>query len=406
MQGWKPDWHQYMAFQVLSRERPFLVRCSWMASSLFLIGILTFTSVGILQGIDESSCIYASDCFSGYWCSATEGHCEQCFDTYTEKCPVPSDAAFLAVQPARLRVSHHTTVSYLHRASDEVRSEKPVFGISEGLPKDWSWGDKEFGNMCKGCYSDNKGAFVSNIEIGKLHIQAMRRSDWAATAVATVVVLLSVLKELRDTQLLELTWQEKGSGLGVGWNVAIWILSSLRHFAFLPAIVCTVPTLIIVTGGNALRVCMDTVALLFVLELDILMVHLALDEEELPSLYQQVAVALKKRNPHWSHWAEWVHILVLFIAVFYQLRLPLWSDTFDDYTLGLFATPLAFLFTSLFSVVVMPPAGSRCGAFASVFAKWFVGMAWFVLMIAVSNQNRAELLGRIFDKIALSHLRL
>lgn len=350
--------------------------------------ILTFTAVGILQSIDEPSCIYHSDCHNGYWCSAIEGHCEQCFAQFAEKCTEPNNASFLtmpsSMQPSRMRGTHRRTVAYLYRTPDEGRGDKLAFG-------DY-FQEEELGNMCKGCYSEKDSAFVSSVGMGKLHIQTMRRSDWAAVFVAAFVVVLSVLKELRHIQLLELAWREKGAELGVGWNSAIWILTSLRHFAFLPAILCTVPTMIITTGGNALNICVDSVGILFVLELDVFMVLLFVDDQEVPSLCQQVSAAMKKREGPWSHSLDMAHLFAFFMAVGLQVKTLLWANTMHEYGRGYVAIPLAFLLAAFISVTVKPPLGSRCGALASVFAQWFVGMAWFLLMMVASNQDRAKVI--------------
>ena len=41
--------------------------------------------------------------------------------------------------------------------------------------------------------------------------------------------------------------------LGAGWRHALIVLLGIRRWLFLPALVCTVPLLVMVEGGDALK---------------------------------------------------------------------------------------------------------------------------------------------------------
>lgn len=58
------------------------------------------------------------------------------------------------------------------------------------------------------------------------------------------------------------------SRLSTRWSFGLKLLGGIRHCTFLPALVATVPRLVLYNGGDALNVCLTTVALLFLADVD------------------------------------------------------------------------------------------------------------------------------------------
>lgn len=248
-------------------------------------------------------------------------------------------------------------------------------------------GRKDFNAMCDGCFSEEQGRQVTRFEAARMKVASMRMCDWATVLVCVMVVVLYILEELRDNLLLEVALEASGADLGFGWHCAVWFLCSMRHFAFLPCIVYCVPTLITTSGGNALKVCLDTVAVLFVLELDNIMVRLALSAPELPSLQQRLGAALAKPGrATTSLWSDRLHVLLISAAVYFQLLSALWVTDMPTHGCVLVAIPSAFLASALLEVPLSRPPGSRGRALASVLGQWTVGLVWLLVNISAAGE--------------------
>jgi hypothetical protein len=57
-----------------------------------------------------------------------------------------------------------------------------------------------------------------------------------------------------------------GDRLGRGLRIALTLLGGVRRWVFLPTLVAVVPVLVLVKGGDALSVCFNTIAILFLTE--------------------------------------------------------------------------------------------------------------------------------------------
>ena len=57
-----------------------------------------------------------------------------------------------------------------------------------------------------------------------------------------------------------------GDRLSRGSRLALTLLGGVRRWVFLPALVAAVPVLVLFMGGDALSVCFNTIAILFLTE--------------------------------------------------------------------------------------------------------------------------------------------
>ena len=70
------------------------------------------------------------------------------------------------------------------------------------------------------------------------------------TAAAQIAII--VVGELKDILLCSMAIAHAGK-LSAGWRHALIFLLGIRRWIFLPALVCTVPLLVMVEGGDALK---------------------------------------------------------------------------------------------------------------------------------------------------------
>ena len=112
-------------------------------------------------------------------------------------------------------------------------------------------------------------------EIRKHHVWAMGMSDWAALCLCTALVALGVSHELHDIDLCNFVLTATRSLLDDGTHTtasaeetlhaqapsrrAGLLLNFVRRWVFLPAIVATVPFLVVMKGGDATSVCFNSV---------------------------------------------------------------------------------------------------------------------------------------------------
>lgn len=417
----EPDWHQVTALQVLSPASnvPVPVKVAWMASSVVLVVLLTMVTMGILHGIDESTCLSQSDCFNGYWCSSRLGTCNPCHDpgspfTMTQ-CDGRNEAKSLLSMP-KAHVSAgdaNETVSFLRgrraathgHLSGHAHEQLDHHGARDG---------DEFDIMCNACYNERTGAYMHFYNSIRQNIQSMRRCDWATVVLAEAVAVMTIIKHIRDIRLFDITWTTADPKPARGWLVAMWLLSSVRQFAFLPIVLMTVPHLIAVGGGGALRVCLDTVGVLFVLELSGLMIFFIrsrLDGEKRRELDSQVRRSLVvargwdlsdsgKAGTDGLAWSERIHVLLLLSATLFLQSLPLWVESPKRYWLAWwFTIPVAFLVAD-FASDVGGVHGTGASAIASRLGRFLCGAAFFCLGVEFAGVDDLRSLVFFLSQVA------
>lgn len=82
------------------------------------------------------------------------------------------------------------------------------------------------------------------------------------------VVGLSVVGELKDATLCSIALARGRAQLSKKWELALWLHSTFRVHALLSAILSAVPIVILTRGGEAMTVAFNTVAILFLTEIE------------------------------------------------------------------------------------------------------------------------------------------
>ena len=113
-----------------------------------------------------------------------------------------------------------------------------------------------------------------------LAINAMSWLDWCALTLCSYVVGATVVGEIKDTALCAMAAERNSLELSRGWRIALDMLNILRTQVFLLPLMGAIPVLILTQGGSALAVCFNTIAVLFITEVDNMSYHLALGERE------------------------------------------------------------------------------------------------------------------------------
>lgn len=137
----------------------------------------------------------------------------------------------------------------------------------------WQHGLQDRINVCAGCWDAATNTFdipdSTQSSRERNYILAMGTFDWCALWLASALVALTVVAELKDTLLCKFSLQhavEAGQDPGKAWRFAFAAHRWVRKWLFIPALVQCVPRLIGNKGGDALNVSLNTVAVLFLAE--------------------------------------------------------------------------------------------------------------------------------------------
>ena len=134
-------------------------------------------------------------------------------------------------------------------------------------------------DICERC--TNAGELWTVVQAQRDRIEIMVTSDWLALIMAAIVIASVVFGEVRDILLCVFAIEtiHERREIHHGWRFAIGLLNMLRLCGFLPFLLGAVMMLVLVRGANVLAVCLNAVAVLFLVELDNLVFSHGLGEE-------------------------------------------------------------------------------------------------------------------------------
>jgi hypothetical protein len=210
-----------------------------LATSIGIVFLQCFVAIGLAHGVTFSTCSEHSDCSRGTFCEG--GMCEWCYGPLRPCCQTNStDTCVLDEKQTTEEAGF----------SDELREEK----------------NREA--MCAAC-TTSKG-FETLQDVVKGRMDSMMLQDWLTLFLASLVVAFAVFAEIRDCMLCEIALREVSKRREVprGWRYAINGLNYARYIFLLPNIIYSVMALVYEDGGRVKYLCLNTVAVLFLLEVD------------------------------------------------------------------------------------------------------------------------------------------
>lgn len=91
--------------------------------------------------------------------------------------------------------------------------------------------------------------------------------DLFALFFTSFIIGCTVVGELKDIELCNIAADHAGERLSPGWRRALMVTSSIRRWSFLIFLCMTVPTLLMYKGADALSICFNCIAILFLCEI-------------------------------------------------------------------------------------------------------------------------------------------
>jgi hypothetical protein len=205
-------------------------RYGLLAASIGIVFLQCFVATGLAHGVTMSTCSEQADCSRGTFCD--EGICDWCEPEYRECCATNST---------------------------DTCTRQDGGGVIGG---------KDLEGMCSTCTTSKGFENFHDVVIDR--VDSMLLQDWFALFLASIVVAFAVFAEIRDCMLCEIALRDisKRREVPRGWRFAIRGMNAARYFVLLPNIICSVMYLVLNDGGRVRDICLNTVAVLFLLEVD------------------------------------------------------------------------------------------------------------------------------------------
>eukprot|EP01052_Picozoa_sp_SAG31_P045790 SAG31_NODE_8509_length_1439_cov_1.197015_2_plen_228_part_00 len=175
--------------------------------------------------------------------------------------------------------------------------------------------------------------------------------DWLAFAFACAVVSFQVVGELKDIALCTISLEHLPAStvISPAWKYGLAVIGLVRRWVFLTLLVISVPLLVVYKGGDALSVCFNTIAILFMTEIDNVCYHFGLGEKTKARMEAAGRVVLTDQENENLLRLKVVHIFLVVISCLVTVML---AGSSVDHRLvpgvELLGSPAALFFISLF----------------------------------------------------------
>ena len=173
---------------------------------------------------------------------------------------------------------------------------------------------------CDACVEEGLVNMMDQATVTLSNVQGMGTFDLITLYFATLVISLHVVSELKGIELCALAIKhadeclDGSRDLGQYGNALLFI-NGLRRWVFLPTLVATVPILVGFKGGDALSVCMNTVAVLFLTEIDDVLFNYGVGERIRDRAKVAGRVELGPAEEDMLAKTKMSHVVLLFFAV-------------------------------------------------------------------------------------------
>lgn len=198
---------------------------------------------------------------------------------------------------------------------------------------------------------------------------------------------------VQDIVLCAIATEHAGDCIAPVWRFALLLLGGVRRWLFLPSLVMVTPTLVLLKGGDALSICFNTIAMLFLCEIDNLAyavflperLHARVEDEGRVELEEVEAVALMRSKA--THVAMLVLVVPCAVAVGGGTAAGSGGNGGgrNSLDLGLFLPVFAFWVAGAAEAAMSAVGvGEACKQVGMVTGRWLLGVvAFFALYIIV-----------------------
>ena len=326
--------HQVTTVKLLDPDASMADKMLFVATSVALLLLQTITLISVAGGVSAPSCVHNSDCQFGNYCSEL-GYCTTCLmaDGLT---PRFAGAVLSGDGPGSPFASVDATALNATRFCSDLDPNSAE------------------GNFCQACYDpDIKG---DHWNIGRTMpdrltdaTRRMRGGDWGALLLVAGVVGLYCAGELRDIKLCQITFEQRnGAGAPLWVRGLLFMLIAVRQYTFLPYLVHIVAMLVMHRGSDAISICFNAVAVLFLLDIDVALFQFWIPEKVRQEMEEFGAPTIREVDATFLAAVKRSHALLDTFWIFMAIWIA--GSTGNAMAQGL--TNVAFLMTGIYEAFV------------------------------------------------------
>ena len=339
------SFHQTTIYYGLVRpDTPPRRKYGLLAASVGIVFLQCFVASGLSVGVGMSTCRDNQDCGEGTYCEI--GICETCEPQWSHCC--------------------HTNRT------------KECYWDDKG-----SQGEKSRQAMCDNCVTDR--GFESFGDVAEDRIDSMMLQDWVTLCLASIVVAFAVFAEMRDSLLYEKSLRDiaKRREVPRGWRFAIGGLNFARYYIMLPHVILSVVQLVLNDGGRVKEVCLNTVAVLFLLDLDNLAYLHGLGERTRMEAEEYAGVRITDDELQTINAVKVVCVLAIpgMVLVGLLLGPHAWAR-YPEFLCELIA-PVPSMVVAFVQRVTANGRRGACAGLGWGLAGYLVYFIWFMLMVSL-----------------------
>jgi hypothetical protein len=157
------------------------------------------------------------------------------------------------------------------------------------------------------------------------------------------------------------------------------LLGGIRRWTFLPGLCATAPVLVLYKGGDALSVCFNTVAVLFLCEVDNLAYAIGLNEKVRAQLEVKGRIELSEVEADSLARSKLVHMCVLGVAIPYAV----WVGGESQLEVGIIFLAL-YLAGVVEAVVDVDGVVNACKKVGILTGRWLLGLVGYFVLAGTS----------------------
>jgi hypothetical protein len=239
-----------------------------LAGSCVIVVVQCATAMAIYMGNLYPACASDDFCEKGEYCNLMNPRCTRCGTNLPM--PIQTNAAgetFNYYLDPRF-VGYNSTL-----AAELCYDPVATIGVDAlGLPAPFTARTVEA--WCRNCFAVEHPGVSGSVDPmtstmkATMRVDSMDQLDWAAMFFSTTVVGFAMARELQDIELCALTVTRASAKVQSGVRCAVTVLNGVRRWVFLPNLLVTIAPLVWMQGADALSVCFNTVAVLFLCEID------------------------------------------------------------------------------------------------------------------------------------------
>ena len=302
-------WHQMCVFFIAStdeEDKEFKVHSPLIFGASALI---VFFQCAAVCAILTSTVL--PSCTNNY-------QCEQAQDqgTFCEVSRFASRCQYCGEAPVDTENAQNATI--MRELCDNPGGNLAKLELGRNYPKD------SVEMWCSGCVDPMTGKAnpLKQVNVMTGNVKAMNWFDWLTLVCTVVVFSLHIVAELKGIELCNIAIRhaeeakERDGSRDLGeYSVPLQIINGIRRWMFLPTLAASIPMMVAFKGGDALSVCMNTVAIVFLTEVDDVMFNYGIGERVRERAKVAGRVPLAKNEEEKLSRTKGVHVFLVTVSV-------------------------------------------------------------------------------------------